>query len=115
MNWVFVLTLNIGLKKSISPSYNWRERERERDGETREQSACTHHLHASHPLGNGEVNLAREIMHVPDQRWHDIFESRVGIPASGSDDAVCEAWIVLGLASPVANQEAAWNLTGFGP
>lgn len=50
-------------------------------------------LDAGHPLVDGELDLAGEVVEVADQRGHDDAEARVSLGAHGVDDSIGEVGV----------------------
>lgn len=53
-------------------------------------SSPVDHLNSRHPLVASELCLARKVVHVLDERCHDLFQARVGLGTERVDDLLCE-------------------------
>lgn len=53
-------------------------------------------LHASHPLVDGELVLASEVVDMLDETGHQLTEARVGVGAHRLDDIVGEIGVEAG-------------------
>ena len=54
---------------------------------------AVHEVHAGHPLVDGELNLAGEVVEVADEGGHDLALAGWGGWADGVDDMLGEVWV----------------------